>query len=401
MLVRTTVAPELVSTDEHFVPRYWATVWSFKRHSGAASLNTRQMQLRHIDSFYDHCDKEYGIDWLDAAITMHKHAELQDMVETFHMSLSERSDSNTTTVQKWAAVRGFVQSITGRLAPGSEAWRALAAFVEGMEKIRPNNFGRIKFVYALSQRTLGDLLDVAEPGSGRNPWKGIGIQRRNWLAINLLLFCGLRRGELLLLTVDSLNEDVEPTSGELVHWLNVTSCSDDDEFHNHDPRANKPSIKTEASHRQIPVSKDLADLYISYVTDFREPSDTHGFLITARGGAPLSVESVNKFFRQLSKALSDEARAQFRKRAGGKKHVSPHDMRHTAATGRYISYRDEGSDILLVKQRMRAYFGWDTKSDMPDLYARAAIQEDLLRSWSDVFELRTVAGRSLISGIRA
>jgi hypothetical protein len=45
-------------------------------------------------------------------------------------------------------------------------------------------------------------------------------------------------------------------------------------------------------------------------------------------------------------------------------------------------------DRDLAFQRMRAFFGWSVRSSMPDHYARAAIQDDLLRTWNAVFDHR-------------
>jgi hypothetical protein len=37
---------------------------------------------------------------------------------------------------------------------------------------------------------------------------------------------------------------------------------------------------------------------------------------------------------------------------------------------------------------MRAFFGWSINSKMPELYARAAIQEDLMQASGKLFDMR-------------
>jgi integrase len=175
----------------------------------------------------------------------------------------------------------------------------------------------------------------------------------------------------------------------MIHWLDVTTTEDDD------VRATRPSMKTEQSHRQIPISESLAALYDLYVADARAPDARHGFLLTARDGAPLSAESVNQMMRDLTEALQPIAVQRFRERTGGKRSVSPHDLRHTCATARYSMFMAVEPNRELTLQRMRAFFGWSLTSEMPELYARAAIQDDLLRSWKRLFDDRVRLLRNL------
>jgi integrase len=390
MLVQTNAVPDIVLVDPvRLLPRYWATVWSLSMKGRSLSRNTHRLQLRHIGAFYQFCDHQFGLDALDSAIGERDAETFQDMVERFHIALTSDRDYTTTTAQRWAAVRGFAKVTARRLAPKSDAWRALSSLLDGMSAIRPPRRGRFRFVRALPATTLEDLLAIAEPRSPRNPFLGEQTQLRNWLIVNLLLLCGLRRGEALLLSIDALKQDVDPDTGELAHWLDVTTTDEEDD------RSTRPSLKTDQSHRQIPVSSSLAELYELYVNNARAPSDEHAFLLTARNGEPLSAESVNKLMRQLTAALLPGALQRFRERAGGKANVSPHDLRHTCATARYTMFMAAEPNRELTLQRMRAFFGWSLTSEMPELYARSAIQDDLLRSWKHLFDDRIRMLRSL------
>lgn len=392
MLIATRAAPPLILVDPiRLLPRFWAIAWSVCHAGRVPAANTLKNQLRHIDAFYSLCDERFGRDSLDTALSTRDAVGLQRMVEAFYLSLTSNPNYNSTTVQRWDAVRGFIQSITRQLGVGCESLRALSASIEATGRIRPPRRGGFKFARALPGNTLIDLLKVAEPGSSRNPFDGERVQWRNWLILHLLLLCGLRRGEAMLLTVDALKQDVDPDTGEWVYWLDVTTTEGDD------PRATRPSVKTDESHRQIPVSASFAVLCERYVNEFRKSSDVHGFLLTSRGGRPLSAESLSKIFEKLSAALSRDAMGLFRARAGGKRHVSPHDLRHTCATARYSTFMAQQSDRELTMQRMRAFFGWSVNSKMPELYARAAVQDDLLRSWNGLFDRRVHSLRALKS----
>jgi integrase len=347
------------------------------------------MRLRHVDAFYLFCDEHFGTDSFDSALSLHDAVKTQHMVEMFYAALTADPNYTTTAVQRWDTVRTFVQTMARRLAPQSDAWNSLSSLLCGMGAIRSPKRGRFKFIRALPSKTLADLFEVAEPGTVRNPFKGEAVQWRNWLIFNLLIMCGLRRGEAMLLEVDSLKRDVDPDTGELVQWLDVTSNF------SQDPRATKPSMKTEQSHRQIPVSASLADLYEHYVSNIRVSSDEHPYLLTSRSGSPLSAESLTKTFEAFSRALSAHAKERFFEFSRGKKNVSPHDLRHTCATARYCMFMKQENKQELVLQRMRAFFGWSITSSMPEHYARAAIHDDLMRSWTDLFDKRMHILRSI------
>ncbi|MGX0137736.1 tyrosine-type recombinase/integrase [Cupriavidus metallidurans] len=384
MLVRTGLYPPFAIVDaQRLMPRYWATAWMLAAVSSQLSVNTQMTRLRHLDAFYAFVDEHYGRDALDDAISTRDAQRTQQYVESFYFFLTSQSPCSSTTVQRWDTVRGFLQHVAQRLAVAHVSWQALSALLASMARLRKTGHGRVRFIRAIPAVTLRDLLALAEPGSPRNPCISTSIQWRNWLVVNLLLLAGLRRGELMLLGIDALKRDIDPDSGEWVQWLDVTTNNEPD------MRTTKPSFKTAQSHRQIPISASLADLYEEYVTHHRHGGQDHGFLLTASNGAPISAESMTKVFRQLSKALSPQAIARFRERAGGRIRVSPHDMRHTCATMRFAMFMMQNSNRDLALQRMRAFFGWSRESTMPEHYARAAIQDDLLKTWDDLFDHRT------------
>ncbi len=392
MLVTTRANPAVVLVDpDRWLPRFWATAWTASQSGRALAENTLRIRLRHIGSLYAHCDARFGLDSLDEAFSSRDSASLRAMLESYYLTLTATPGYTSSTVQRWDSVRRFVLDIVKQQGVESEAHRALAAAIDAFGRIRPKRRGRFKFARALPAATLSDLLAVAHPESRRNPFVGERIRWRNWLVLNLLLLCGLRRGEAMLLTADSLKRDVDPESGEWVHWLDVTTTDDDD------VRATLPRIKTQESHRQIPVSLELATLYDRYLEDFREASDSHGFLLTSRDGKALSAESFSKMFEALTRALSPHAKTRFEERTGGKRHVSPHDLRHTCATARFDRLMAHQPDRELAMQRMRAYFGWSIHSKTPELYARAAIQDDLMRAWGQLFDLRLNGLRGIAS----
>jgi integrase len=390
MLVRTDALPPFVIVDpERMLPRFWATVWSISIQGMGLAENTLKRKLRHLCTFYKFCDASFGIDSFDAAVSLRDAVQTQKLVEAFYLDVTAVPEYNTTAVQCWDTVRDFVQRLARQRAPSSTAWSALASTLWAMGRLRRPRRGSFRFLRALPASTLADLLDVAHADSVRNPFRSAHARARNWLIVNLLLLVGLRRGELLLLACTSLRSDVNTETGDLIYWLDVTTAAEVDWRHS------RPAIKTEQSHRQVPISHDVAHLFEHYVSEYRHAGTNHGFLLTSRSGAPLSAESIRKIFETLSAALSVDALARFSERSGGRTRIAPHDMRHTCATARYAMFTALGTDRELALQRMRAFFGWSAKSNMPDHYARAAVQEDLLRVWSTLFDNRVDALREL------
>ena len=335
MLKASIGTPNYLSVDGEFLrPRVWATAWTVVMGGRSLKPNSQLLYLRHIDALYSICDDLFGPDSLDDAISNRDVVRVQSMVEAFHAHLCFGGEITTTTAQSWKVVRRFIGSIAKRLAPSSDPWGALAALLPVMGEITPTNRGRFKFVRALPDVTLRELLKIAQPGNALNPYSSSKLQWRNWLIFNLLLLCGLRRGEVLLLATDSLKHDLDADTGEVVYWLNVTNILDEDT----DGRSSKPSIKTDDSHRQVPISESLAELYGRYVDEYRVPSDSHEFLVTTKDGSPLSAESMTAIFHSFDKALTPHAKARFVEKTGGKKYISPHDLRHTCATARYSAF---------------------------------------------------------------
>jgi len=383
-IVRTDALPSHVVTESSPLPRprYWSTIWSLYEGKNWAE-NTLTQRLRHLDRFYLYCDKKFGQHAVDNAFGDKDANRLRSIFDDFFVALTTKVPQTTTDVGCWDSVSSFFHFFANHWAVGDPQWRALQKVVPQQGAIRVSTKGRVKFTRALPDASLRELLAIAEPGAERNPHATPAVQVRNWLLVLLMLLCGLRRGEALLLTLDSLKQELNMETGEIQYWLNVTDTPDEDDTYV-DTRATRPSIKTNASHRHVPISGELALLIERYISEYRVDSSEHRFLITSNTGNPLSAESVGKALRKFSLAMNPEALKQFRQRTN-KKVISSHDLRHTCACVRYVMFlSDVDKDRTLA--RMRVFFGWDVNSNMPDTYARAAIQDDVKNSVAKTFD---------------
>jgi integrase len=201
----------------------------------------------------------------------------------------------------------------------------------------------------MSESELTTLIEVVQPGSKENPWKGVHAKERNALIVKWLLTLGIRRGELLGVRVS----DIDFQANEVL----IARRADDPD----DPRANEPNTKTRD--RLLSLDEELAVLTRRYVTGERrriEGARRHDCLFVANGtGAPLSLSGLNKIFvvlRTKCPGLPDE--------------LSPHVFRHT--------WNDEFSDVMdrqkvseETEKKMRArLMGWSETSGTAAVYTR-------------------------------
>jgi integrase len=150
------------------------------------------------------------------------------------------------------------------------------------------------------------LYEIFQPDSARNPFKTEALRWRNLLIFMLLLRLGLRRGEAALLHVSSFKDDFDPVIGKDVHWLDVEETNDGD------PRYEKPSLKTEASRRQLPLSSEIVELTHYYSRNFRGRADYPHLLISQKA-KPLAWRSFGKMFHVASQSLSEPAKQTLKK----------------------------------------------------------------------------------------
>jgi len=357
--------------------RFWVTVWTLYEGARLAE-STLTMRLRHIDRFYVHCDERFGLDALDNALGDKDPARVLKLVESFYVLINSKKSRNTSDEQCWDAVSNFIHFFANQWAVRDAVWNNFKKAVALPGGIRSSVSAKIRFVRALPSPVLDDLFAKALPLASQNPFKEQSIQFRNWILVMLMVLYGLRRGETLLLTVDSLNQGLNLDTGELKFWLNVTNTGDDDD------RSTPPSIKTAASHRQIPISEEMAEAIENYISEFRVVTGDHRFLITERGGKALSVSSVDKTLRQLSLALSPSSLELFRSQTK-KRYISSHDLRHTCACIRYNLFTTS-EDAARTMENMCEFFGWEPNSNMPNKYSRGAIQGSLEKYGNETFE---------------
>lgn len=100
---------------------------------------------------------------------------------------------------------------------------------------------------SMNQEMIKGLYSIISPSNSNkynelNPFRSKSVQLRNFLIIHLMLNYGLRIGELMLLTTNSIKKSIQN------HNFSLIITNTDDEF---DDRSKKPKIKNQKSKMSI------------------------------------------------------------------------------------------------------------------------------------------------------
>ncbi|SSM53490.1 site-specific tyrosine recombinase XerC [Acinetobacter baumannii] len=128
-----------------------------------------------------------------------------------------------------------------------------------------------------------------------NPFKSKNVQLRNFLIIHLMLNYGLRIGELMLLTTNSIKKSIQN------HNFSLIITNTDDEF---DDRSKKPKIKNEYSYRVIKLQERDYRILQIYINEIRKEIPSQILFTSLKPPySALSYTSVKKIFDQVDLSL--------------------------------------------------------------------------------------------------
>jgi integrase len=384
-----------VLVDDLGLPRYWAAFWMARFGQGWAD-STQAEYLRTLERLYAHVDGASGASVLDALIGDLEFHRLESILERYFAALrNEQSRTGRPRVELWRVACTFlsdcldalVQSGRSSDREGLQRIVRMASWGDGLRGARRRR--RRARIRALPSSVVEELYELTWPESRRNPFRTSANRHRNLVLFLLLLHQGLRRSETLLLPVDAIHNEWDGRRGEQRSWLDViwNPYEEDDE------RADRPSIKTEWSVRQIPVAPALAVAVENYAENHRGRRK-HSFLLVSQEGGALSQGQVNDAFRVVSGRLSIAAKRELWNRHR-ETHVSPHDLRHTCAVFRLRQLVASGVEFEQSIEMLRNFFGWSPRSEMPRHYARAYFDERLATVWNADFDARVEVLRSL------
>ncbi len=380
--------PALV--DHQGLPRYWATVWLIIC-SGGWSESTTIKKLRYIESLYCHSDELIGNGSLDIALGSMNEQQLSRVLESWFVSISNRSSRSQADEARWQEGLSFVSTIVSWISKHDHSQIRLQKIETHLHRLsylyRQLHLPKRRYVpvvRSLPANVVQHLYELLEPESPQNPFARQATRWRVYVSFILMLHQGLRRGELLLLPADAIKAGFDKKHNKMRFWLNVQNNPYEDNAN--DPRYSRPGIKTAQSIRQIPVSEPVANIVQSYVDNYRgKPS--HSYLLNSQKNHPLSTEALTKIFSELSENIAPKILKELNDRTN-KTSITPHDLRHTCAVVRLNQFLQHGDSMDEALQKMRAFFGWSRSSDMPLRYTKAVFEDRLSDVWGKIFDDR-------------
>lgn len=201
---------------------------------------------------------------------------------------------------------------------------------------------------------LDKILKVIDPNSQSRIWISDYIAYRNELIIYLFLYLGCRKGELLNLKITDITS---PQNG--ISYLTIRRNPHDGS----DSRLYQPLVKTRS--RSVALNQNLKKKLDIYILNHRSTvpnAELTDFLILSNQGQPLSINTLDKIFSEISKVVLFNVHA--------------HAFRHT-----WNDKFSEKSQILVAKGKTtesqvendRAYLmGWIPNSQSARRYSRRA-----------------------------
>ena len=384
--------PTLV--DDLGLPRFWAAVWASFLPADLAPATVGK-KLGQLDKLYQHVDAQLGPGGLDSALADFDVKTLRNALEGYFLSIRNSSTINAASEERWQVAVQFVLETSERRSRNySEPTRILDVkdSLRGLEltrlRLHIGRRQRPERVRSLPSEAVEHLYQMLDPESSINPFQNEASRWRVYVSFILMLHQGLRRGELLTLPVDAIKSSFDRSLNKDRYWMNVKYNEYED-----DPRYSKPGIKNAPSVRQLPVSSTVALIVQEYASNHRGRVG-HSFLVNSQKRLPLSPEGVTCFFKKITDSLPQSLQKSLRDHTGVDS-ISAHDLRHTSAVVRLNQLLSAGVEMDDALQRMRAFYGWSRKSEMPLRYARAVFEHRLASTWRTEFDDRVSVLQSI------
>lgn len=206
------------------------------------------------------------------------------------------------------------------------------------------------------------LLEILNPHSEDAYGQDVSVRHRNFVSVGLMLFCGLRPGELLSLRVADIH--IGAISSVLVERRPQNP---------NDKRKPRPQIKRNA--RVIPIdNKQFTFLLNEYIVIWRDVLEEKAlsetdYLILSDEGVPLSQSSVTQFFQLIRSRFSGDL----------PKNLTAKSLRHTFSSRLERVLRQSGVDEQRRRESLALLRG-DSSLDSQDVYIAQEIEEQAIKS---------------------
>ena len=221
------------------------------------------------------------------------------------------------------------------------------------------------------------LYSIIEPNVPKPLFKSKKAQLRNFLIIRLLINYGLRTGELLLLTLNSIKTDSKTRNT----YLLIADTHDKTDI-----RTTKPQIKNVQSVRTILLERHDAQFIHMYINNIRsQDSKNHMLFLSLQSPyLPISKSGFKKILAVMNEQMKSKNPQFFDTNyMDSIDKISAHTLRHTWAYmmlkhsyESYLSTHNKAKAMENAIESLRKMAGWSLNSTMPYLYASRFISEN-------------------------
>ncbi len=224
----------------------------------------------------------------------------------------------------------------------------------------PPAIGRLR--KGLSSTEVKFLVDCLDPQNIQEKGKNLAVRHRNYLAVAIMLYYGLRPGELLSLKV----KDIEFGA---ISGLRVVRRPPDPS----DTRKRRPQIKRNG--RVLPFDDPLfARLINEYILNTRDvlqqrAKQESDYLILSDDGEPLSQSSITALFKRLRQQFPNDLPL----------HLTAKALRHTFSSNMERQLREMGMGEDKRREAL-AYLRGDSSLESQSAYLAQEIEEQSHRA---------------------
>lgn len=209
----------------------------------------------------------------------------------------------------------------------------------------------------LADQEVKALIECLDPAGTKSIGRNKSVKFRNYISTMIMLYYGLRPGELLCLKV----EDIELGG---ISSIRIQRRPADPQ----DIRRPRPKVKRNG--RILPIEdRQFACILNDYIMVWREELGSKGksdsdYLILNDEGYPLSLSALNKLFDGLREKFPNELPS----------HLSPKALRHTFSSRMERALRESGLDETRRKQALAILRG-DSNLESQAVYIAQEIEE--------------------------
>lgn len=325
-------------------------------------LKREFLVLHELDAFRDYCQQNFakaGKDSLEVVVPIarrlrHKPSPKAGLASEY-MRLT-----HAAKYTEWLAT--VLLSATKDRQTTTE----IAKMKKGLESRRPARKGRNQIAHekGLDDEQVAILLEIIRPGSEFNPFDDPGVQVRNRLIVLLLLYLGIRGGELLNIRA----ADIDWSNNQIV----IARRADEKT----DTRVKQPLVKT--LDRRIPMRDTLVEAIRDYITKYRNKipnARRHDYLLITHKSGPtqgnaMSRPAYNKIIKLIATAVPELF------------DMHGHDLRHT--------WNNEFSELMdrldnpptpEEQEKRRSYLqGWKEGSGTAATYTKRFVREKAIEA---------------------